>query len=233
MCGRYGLYRDPAQFARKLGARVSIGFSFAPHYNIAPQTAVPVVANAPERELRAMQWGLSTGYRGDGAARISTFNARIETLATSPLYGPLLPYRRCIVPADGYYEWQRLADGTKAPVWVSRSDGEPFALAGLWSDDGAEASCTIVTQPANPLLARFHERMPVALEREAALAWLTSAILESEAALGLLQPIAPAAVAVHAVGPAVGNVRNDSPDLIRPVEPPRAQPTLFDAPRQG
>jgi putative SOS response-associated peptidase YedK len=237
MCGRYGLYRDPSPFARKLGARVPAGFTFVPHYNIPPQTAVLAIRNAPQRELRAMQWGLATRFERDPARRVSTFNARIETLATSPLYGPLLPHSRCIVPADGYYEWQRRPDGTKAPVWVTRSDGEPLAFAGLWSDeggvDGAEGSCTIVTQPANALLERFHERMPVALEHDAALAWLDEGALSSDVALAILAPIASENVTVRYVGPAVGNVRNDSLELIEPVDPPRSQPTLFDAPGQG
>jgi putative SOS response-associated peptidase YedK len=237
MCGRYGLYRDPSPFARTLGARVPNGFAFVPHYNIAPQTAVLAIRNAPERELRALQWGLATRFARDPARRVSTFNARIETLATSPLYGPLLPHNRCIVPADGYYEWQRLSDGTKAPVWVTRSDGEPLAFAGLWNDDGGvdgvEGSCTIVTQPANRLLERYHERMPVALEREAALAWLDAETLPTDVALAILAPIASENVVVRSVGPAVGNVRNDGPELIAPVEPPRVQPTLFDAPGQG
>jgi len=232
MCGRYGLYRDPSPFARKLGARVPAAFTFTPHYNIAPQTAVLAIRNAPERALQAMQWGLATRFAHGSGRRVSTFNARIETLASSPLYGPLLPHQRCVIPADGYYEWQRLPDGTKAPVWVTRHDGEQIGFAGLWSDeggvDGAEGSCTIVTQPANALLATYHERMPVVLEREAALAWLESVELEAGAALALLVPISDHAVYVRNVSAAVGNVRNDGPDLIEAVEAPRPQPMLFD-----
>jgi putative SOS response-associated peptidase YedK len=233
MCGRYGLYRDPSPFARKLGARVPAGFTFVPHYNIAPQTPVLAIVNTPERPLQPMQWGLATRFPADPVRRPSTFNARIETLATSPLYGPLLPHRRCIVPADGYYEWQRLADGTKAPVWVSRRDGGQIAFAALWSAEGgdgdaADGSCTIVTQPANALLAQYHERMPVVLDHAAALAWLDSTALASDDALALLAPIADDAVDVRNVGAAVGNVRNDGPNLIEAVAAPRAHPTLFD-----
>ena len=233
VCGRYGLYRDPSPFARKLGARVPASFTFAPHYNIAPQTPVLAIRNTPERPLLAMQWGLATRLPTEPLRRMSTFNARIETLATSPLCGPLLPHRRCIVPADGYYEWQRLTDGTKAPVWISRRDGEQLAFAGLWSPDGGdgdatEGSCTIVTQPANALLARYHERMPVVLNQESARAWLEAAALASDDALALLAPIAGDVVDVRNVGAAVGTVRNDGPDLIDAAAAPRVQPTLFD-----
>jgi putative SOS response-associated peptidase YedK len=217
MCGRYGLYRDPRPFARKLRASVAADFSFEPHYNVTPQTPVPAIVNDPACGLTNLRWGL--------IANKSTFNARIETLATSPLYGPLLPFSRCIVPADGYYEWRRLSDGTKAPVWIYRSDGEPIAFAGLW-DAGA---CTIVTQPPNARLAVVHDRMPVVLDEAAALAWLAPGELDPDAALALLRPVQGDELAYHPVARDVGNVRNDRPGLITPVAEPLPQPSLFDA----
>jgi putative SOS response-associated peptidase YedK len=217
MCGRYGLYRDPRPFARKLRAAVAADFNFEPHYNVTPQTPVPAIVNDSARGLTNLRWGL--------IANKSTFNARIETLATSPLYGPLLPFTRCIVPADGYYEWRRLLDGTKAPVWIYRTDGEPIAFAGLWDGD----ACTIVTQPPNERLAAVHNRMPVVLDEAAALAWLAPGELDPQAALVLLQPVRDDELAYHPVSPDVGNVRNDGPDLIAAVAEPLPQPSLFDA----
>lgn len=217
MCGRYGLYRDPRPFARKLRAAVAPDFVFAPHYNIAPQTPVPAIVNDPARGLTTLRWGL--------IANKMTFNARIETLATSPLYGPLLPRLRCIVPADGYYEWRQLADGTKAPVWIHRTDGDQIAFAGLW-DEGA---FTIVTQSPNARLAAVHDRMPVVLDDDAARGWLAPEELEPGAAIALLQSVPEDALAYHSVARDVGNVRNDRADLIEPVAAALPQPSLFDA----
>jgi putative SOS response-associated peptidase YedK len=199
---------------------VPAGFAFEPHYNVAPQTAVAAIVNDVERRLTSLRWGLQPNR--------STFNARIETLATSPLYGPLLPQARCIVPADGYFEWPRLSDGTKAPVWIHRSDGEQIAFAGLWDGD----ACTIVTQPPNDALASVHNRMPVVLQADAARAWLSPAELDPAEALALLRPIPDDVLVFHPVGPDVGNVRNDRPALIEAVEAPQAQPSLFEA-REG
>jgi len=217
MCGRYGLYRDPRPFARQLGARVGADFAFEPHYNIAPQTPVPVVVNDPDRGLVTLRWGLLPNR--------PTFNARIETLATSPLYGPLLlAGARCIVPADGYYEWRRLPDGTKAPVWIHRADGKPIAFAGLWDGE----ACTIVTRPPTDALAMVHDRMPAVLSNDTARAWLAPDDLDPSAALAIIEPLPDGVLEFHAVARDVGNVRNDRPDLIAPVEPPRAPPSLFD-----
>jgi len=217
VCGRYGLYRDPRPFARKLRASVPPGFAFEPHYNVAPQTAVAAIVNDADRRLTTLRWGLRPNR--------SSFNARIETLATSPLYGPLLPYSRCIVPADGYFEWRLLADGSKAPVWIHRADGEQLAFAGLWDGD----ACTIVTEPPNEALARVHDRMPVVLPEDAARAWLSATELPPEEALALLKPLPNDVLVFHPVARDVGNVRNDRPELIDPVAEPQAQPSLFDA----
>jgi putative SOS response-associated peptidase YedK len=217
MCGRYGLYRDPRPFARRLRASVTPDFSFEPHYNVAPQTPVPAILNGPQPKLVTLRWGLRSNR--------ATYNARIESLATSPLYGPLLPTSRCIVPADGYYEWQRRTDGTKVPVWVHRTDGEQIAFAGLWDAD----ACTIVTQPPNARLEAVHNRMPVVLDEAVARAWLASTELDPEAAIALLRPVANEALEYYSVARDVGNVRNDRPELIEPVEPPLPQPSLFDA----
>ena len=218
MCGRYGLYRDPRAFAKRLHARVSPDFQFEPHYNIAPQTPVPAIVNDQDRGLTVLRWGL--------IANRSTFNARMETLATSPLYGPLLPSARCVVPVDGYYEWKRLEDGTKTPVWVHRADGEPIALAGLWDGE----ACTIITRPPNAAMAAVHDRMPAVLSEDAARAWISPETLGADAAMALLEDVPEGVLAYHDVARDVGNVRNDRPDLIAPVEPPQPEPSLFDLP---
>lgn len=211
MCGRYGLYREPSALVRRLRARYAPAATFVPHYNIAPTTDVLAITNVPERAVRTMRWGLVPRFRERKPTRRSTFNARIETLVTSALYGPLVPRQRCIVPADGYYEWPRRADGRTDPVWISRRDGATIAFAGLWDGDAV----TIVTHPPNVTIARLHDRMPVALEPDAADAWLAAESLDPAVALGLLaETDAPDRWTYHHVARRVGNVRNDDAGLI-------------------
>jgi putative SOS response-associated peptidase YedK len=233
VCGRYGLFRDPGPIVRALGGRTRGNFRFVPHYNVAPTQPVLGIANDPERTLANFHWGLVSNVPGEARRRISTINARIETVATSPLYGPLLPVQRCALFADGYYEWHLRRDGTKQPMWIERRDGRTFAFAGLWQpyfENGAAGlACTIVTQPANPYLAELHERMPVVLAATNARRWLEPGPLETEEALALLEPAQGREWSYHPVGEAVGNVRNDAPELIARAVATQVQPSLFDA----
>jgi putative SOS response-associated peptidase YedK len=218
VCGRYALYNDPSAVVRRLRARAPTQPAFAARYNIAPTTPVLAIDNASERSLREMRWGLLPRFAERKPARRSTFNARIETLATSPLYGPLLPVRRCIVLADGYYEWPVRPDRRPTPFWIFHADGSPILFAGLWDGDAV----TIVTQPPNEALARVHDRMPASLDEARADAWLTNEALSPEAALALLEPSGPEIWAYHRVARTVGNVRADGPELLEavPDEPP-------------
>ncbi len=213
MCGRYGLYREPRALVARLRARFAANAVFVPRYNIAPTAAVLAIPNTLERNVLALRWGLVPRFRERTPARRSTFNARIETLATSPLYGPVLPTQRCIVLADGYYEWPQRPDGRTDPIWIFRADGATIAFAGLWDAD----SVTIVTQPANETIARLHDRMPVTLEPDDADAWLTPQPLDAPSALALLTPSDPAIWEHHRVERTVGNARAEGPELIAPL----------------
>jgi len=213
MCGRYGLYTDPRAVVQRLRARAATANApFAPRYNIAPTARVLAIVNTPERELREMRWGLLPRFAERTPARRSTFNARIETLATSPMYGPLLPVQRCIVLADGYYEWPPQPSGVPTPFWIARRDGATIAFAGLYDAD----SVTIVTQPPNETLARVHDRMPAALAIDVADRWLSAEILAPQDALALLAPSDANLWTYHRVGRAVGNARSEGPTLIEP-----------------
>ncbi len=198
---------------KRLRARAAAATPLVPRYNIAPTAQVLAIVNTPERELREMRWGLLPRFAERSPVRRSTFNARIETLATSPLYGPLLPVQRCVVLADGYYEWPPQPGGTPAPTWIARRDGATIAFAGLYDAD----SVTIVTQPPNDTLARVHDRMPAALALDVADRWLTPEILTPQDALALLAPSDGKLWTYHRVGRAVGNARIDRPELIDPV----------------
>jgi putative SOS response-associated peptidase YedK len=176
-----------------------------------------------ERNVCELRWGLLPRFRERTPVRRSTFNARIETLATSPLYGPLLPLQRCVVFADGYYEWPRRPDGSTDPIWIFRADGATIAFAGLWDAD----SVTIVTQPPNETIARLHDRMPVTLEPGDADAWLAPEPLDPQAALAILRPSDPEIWQHHRVERTVGNARAEGPDLIAPRgDRPRANAQL-------
>ncbi len=210
MCGRYGLYNDPSALVKRLRARIGPNADFAPRYNIAPTTPVLAIVNAPERTLRSMRWGLVPRFAERKPVRRSTFNARIETLATSPMYGPLLPGNRCIVLADGYYEWPRSPAGETAPIWIARADGATIAMAGVWDGDAV----TVITQPSNEAIARLHDRMPVTLEPAVADEWLAGEALAPEAALALLRPSEAHIWVYRRVARTVGNARAEGPELI-------------------
>ena len=163
-------------------------------------------------------------------------NARAETLAEKPAFRDALARRRCLVVADGFYEWERRDGARKQPWWITRADGEPFAFAGLWATwrpADAEAdvlplrSCTIVTTAANAAVAPLHDRMPVILPAGAEATWLDPATPTAEAQ-ALLAPLDPAETGLRRVGTAVNDARHDEPDCL---DPPAAAdapaPTLF------
>jgi putative SOS response-associated peptidase YedK len=234
MCGRFGLRTDPRDFVRThLRGRVAPHFRFEPHWNIAPTQDVLVVPNTRDRELTAMRWSLEARGSRTSSSRLSTFNARVETLATSPLFAPLLTTRRAVVLADGYYEWRANRDGSKTPVWVFRRDGALMTFAALWdrrfaNDAPPLSSVTIVTREPVAALAPVHDRMPAILPAEVAESWLAAERLDARAALELLLPVESEAFSFHAVSARVGNVRNDDASLVIAVPDPLQDPLPFE-----
>jgi putative SOS response-associated peptidase YedK len=165
--------------------------------------------------------------------KLSTFNARIETIAKAPTYRDAFRSRRCAIFADGFYEWRADADGGKTPMYIHRTDAEPFVFAGLWdvwNGDGEEVtSATIVTQPANAFMETIHSRMPVVLDLERAWAWLAAGDADSAALLALLEPSPSQWWTAHPVAPRVGNARFDDAQLVAAVADTSATtPSLFD-----
>jgi putative SOS response-associated peptidase YedK len=193
----------------------------APHYNIAPTQSVLAIANDPERSVGVFRWGLVPPWSaGPAEMKLSTFNARIETIATARAFAGPLRSKRCAIFADGYYEWRRLADGSKSPLLVRRRDGEPFVFAGLWDTWRGPGetleSCTIVTQPPNELMRQLHSRMPVVLRDDLVPAWLDPRVADAAEMLALLEPAPADEWEAYAVSRRVGNVRNDDAGLIEP-----------------
>jgi putative SOS response-associated peptidase YedK len=223
MCGRYTLHRDPIAILKRLRARAAAA-EFVPRYNIAPTTRGLAIVNVPERDVRDLRFGLEPHFAQGARKRLSTFNARSETVTTSPLYGPLVVRTRCIVLADGYYEWPATPGADAAPVYVFRRDGQTIAFAGLWDGD----TMSVITTEANETIAAFHDRMPVALDDEHADAWLAPGPIAPGEIPAMLRPSAPDVWSYHHVDRAVGNPRNEGPELIAERVPaPSPQLALF------
>ena len=223
MCGRYTLTADLKKVADRFGAPMPAdewATCAPPRYNIAPTQAVIVVGDDGKRYMKEMLWGLIPSWAKDPGIGNRMINARAETLAEKPAFRAALKKRRCIIPADGFYEWQKLGK-VKQPVRIVLKSREPFGFAGLWEHwkppEGEEVlSCTIVTTEANVLLKAVHERMPVILTRDAEAAWLDPKTQEPEKLLPLLRQYPPDEMEFYTVSrdvnsPAVDNASNIEP----------------------
>lgn len=230
MCGRYELHSHPTAIALAFGlARIP---ALRPRYNIAPMTDVPVVrVNAHgERELVELRWGLVPRWAKDPSIGSKMINARGETLAERPSFRTALRRHRCLVPADGFYEWLPPAHpgphAHKQPVHIGLAGDACFGMGGLYerwlSPDGVVLdSCTIITTAANDLLSPFHDRMPLIVSPEDYARWLDPADAEAE---DLIQPFPAARMKYYPVSTLVNAVRNDRPELIAPIEPAASAP---------
>jgi putative SOS response-associated peptidase YedK len=228
MCGRYML-TTPVDALRQLflfTERPNLG----PRYNIAPTQDVPIVRLSragDARELIMVRWGLVPYWAEDVAIGNRLINARCETIERTPAFREAYRWRRCLVPADGFFEWRK--DGkARQPLLVRRRDRVPFAFAGLWerwkqSDGNVLRSCTIVTCPPNALVAPVHNRMPVILAPEDFARWLDPEAAGRE----LLKPCPPEWLEAYEVSPRVNSPQNDDPECIAPVAGATAQPSLF------
>ena len=233
MCARFTLRKSPWPLIRALGSR-SGERPLPSRYNIAPTQPVLAVLNDAEHHAEDVRWGLVPPHAAfPGTVKLSTFNARIETIATAPTYRAAFRARRCAIVADGFFEWRKDADGGKTPLWIHRADDAPFAFAGVWETwhagrDDALVSAAMVTQPANEFMAAIHSRMPAVLDVERARAWLEPGERDAAELLDLLEATPASGWAAHPVAPRVGNVRFDDAALIAPVVDAGAiSPSLF------
>jgi putative SOS response-associated peptidase YedK len=225
MCGRYTLSAEPALVAEHFGV-ASVPAELKPRYNIAPSQPVPVVRRdgAGPRHLELLRWGLIPSWAKDAAIGHRLINARAETLAVKPAFRTAFRRRRCLIAADGFYEWKKLAAG-KQPYWVGRRDHSPFAFAGLWerwvpSEGGAPPieSCVIVTTEPNAVVRPVYNRMPVIVPPVHYDTWLDG---ETDAAAlqALLVPYPAEEMTAYPVAAAVNNPAHDAPQLMEPVAP--------------
>ncbi len=222
MCGRYALYGPVSRLRERFDAEIE-GFDFTPRYNAAPMQWLPVVRQRPggARILHLLRWGLVPSWSKDESIATKTINARGESVADKPSFRAAFRRRRCIVPISGFYEWQTVAGG-KQPFYIHPVEGEFFGLAGLWerwtrpTDGEALDTFTLITTTANAAMRPLHDRMPVILAPADYAAWL-SAGTALDQVQRLIQPCPEGLLAAHPVSTAVGNVRNEGPELIRAV----------------
>ena len=224
MCGRYTLTNpDPVGLRARFDILESIEVDDEPRYNIAPTDPVLAVRRFGDvRDLGRLRWGLVPGVWAERKGQRPLINARVETLATQSAFAESFRERRCLIPADGFYEWLTDERG-KRPLWFSRPDGEPFAFAGVWAElrrrgsDDVLHSCAIVTCPPNELMRPIHDRMPVVLDADAESAWLDPDGAPDDR-LDLLVPAPDDALVAREVSDLVNDVRKEGPALIEPRE---------------
>jgi len=222
MCGRFGLYTDLADLVEILGFELPMPMEvYSPRWNIAPSTDVLTIIDAGGvREGTMMRWGLIPRWaKPDTAFKRPMFNARSETVSELPTFRDSFSGRRCLVPANGFFEWLRDETGGKTPMWFFDSEKPVVVFAAIWSvwegPKGVVESCAILTTSANSLMSPIHDRMPVILDADWASIWLDDAADKAVLAEAM-KPREWKTMQVREVDPAVGSTRNDGPHLIKP-----------------
>lgn len=231
MCGRYTITSTARELVLRFRAELldaAIEAFARPRFNAAPTQMLPVVMMDDGRRIDAMRWGLVPSWAKDLSIGARSINARIETAAQKPSFRDAVKRRRCLVPADSWYEWQKKPGG-KIPLRIVPETGGLFAFAGLWDpwrapEGKTTRSFTILTAPAHDAIKHVHERMPVILDPSLEEGWLDPAAHADEL-LKALPSHAPTAFCVHPVSTRINSPRNDEAALIEPVTPPDS---LFD-----
>jgi putative SOS response-associated peptidase YedK len=220
MCGRFTLTRSPAEIADAFGLDPADTEGLEPRFNIAPTQEAPVVvARNGERRLARKRWGLVPPWADDPGIASRTINARIETAAEKPAFRAAVSHRRCLAPADGFYEWRRRGTG-REPHHVRFPDGRCFAIAGLYETwqgpGGALETFTLLTCAAHPTLRGLHDRMPALIAPRDWERWLDPEQTDAHAALALPDPELAALFEIHAVDARVNSPRYDDPACLAP-----------------
>ena len=223
MCGRFVQAQDLAEYAEYFGAAIVVSESVAPSWNVAPTSQIYAVAeHERQRRLGTFQWGLIPWFAKDQKMGARHINARAESVHAKPSFKRSFVNRRCLIPVDGFYEWERLEDGDKLPHYMFHRDGSPLALAGLWGSWGDEGdqritSCTVITTTANKLVAPIHDRMPVILTEDVWDRWLDSGFGDVEALRSMLTSHDPGVMGEYPVSTLVNKVSNNFPECIEPL----------------
>lgn len=231
MCGRYTIVLTEEEFSMLTGF-ASLPFVWQPRYNIAPGQLVPaIISNGGERRIGQLQWGLVPHWAKDD--KKPWINARGETVADKPSFKQSFAQRRCLIPADGFYEWKKnAASGRKQPMRIHLPERKLFMMAGLYdtwirSDGSKLHTCTIITTHSNRFMSPIHDRMPVILPQDAEQLWLDPGIDGAKLLHSLLKPYPDAEMAAYPVSARVGNVVHNDSELIEEVPAPPEAGFLF------
>ena len=235
MCGRYTLRTPLKRVAELFDAHPTGDWHQPPRFNVAPSQVVAVVrmnAESGQRELVGLNWGLVPHWAKDATIGNRMINARAETVASKPSFREAFRRHRCLVIADGFYEWQKDAGGSKQPFYIRLKEDRPFAFAGLWARaDKLETpieTCTIVTTNANDVIRPIHPRMPVILDNDACQTWLSADKDEADRLQELLRPYPAGPMIASPVSTIVNSPRNDGPECIESAAAGGKQGSLFD-----
>ena len=222
MCGRFTLTAD-MNILQETFPWLNVPEGIAPRYNIAPSQPVAVVPNDGKNQLDYYLWGLIPSWAKEASIGNRMINARAETLTEKPAFRSAFRYRRCLVLADGFYEWRKEAGGKgKTPMYIKLTSGKPFAFAGLWeawnAPDGSQIlSTTIITTNPNSMMEAIHNRMPVILPEETYSLWLQPGEGDSKKLVEILQPYPAVEMSAYPVSTLVNNPRNEAPACIQPI----------------
>jgi putative SOS response-associated peptidase YedK len=220
MCGRFTLMLDAEDLQSEFGLQ-EVPADYVPRYNIAPTQPVGVITQLTDRRFEWMRWGLVPSWAKDPSIGSKMINARSETIQEKPSFRNAFLKRRCIIPADGFYEWKKLpGKGPSIPYYFYARDRKPFAFAGLWElwrslDSVPLLTCTILTTGPNSLVSNFHDRMPVILRGQGMTEWLGSG--DPASWQSLLQSYPSEEMNVHPVSNAVNSPANDRQDLVQQI----------------
>ena len=227
MCGRFDQHTLPYRYAGYVDALLRAAPDEPPpRYNVAPQTRAWVARDTRDgaRELKSLLWGLVSYWAADAKSGAKPINARSESVATRPMFRKLIEMRRCVVPVDGFYEWQKTRAG-RMPHYIRLAEDAPLLLAALWDrwqrgDAAPIESFTILTTPANALLKGIHDRMPAIIDRADLTRWLDRGNRDVAAVTELLQPFPVDRLREYPVTRRVNSAANEGPDLIEPTPTP-------------
>jgi putative SOS response-associated peptidase YedK len=233
MCGRYRLSRRKQIIAEQFETQ-PWDDDWNPRFNVAPTQQIPVVRQHPKeprRDLSLMRWGLIPSWAKDTSGAARMINARSETVSTKPAFRDPVRFRRCLIPADAFYEWKRTAT-SKQPYCFEVNDGELFAFAGLWDrwrDPSGHwvKTCSILTTTPNAVTAPIHDRMPVIIDPDAYDLWLDPGMTDVQVVSEFLKPFDPSLMRCFPVSTRINHVANDDAECSLPVEPADTQKPLF------
>ena len=220
MCGRFSLHKPESQIREAFNLEHTEPVGLEPRYNIAPSQDVPIIRDTEtSREMVMAQWGLIPNWSKESKTKYSTINARIESVAEKPTYRTPFKRRRCLIPADGFYEW-KVVNGNKVPHHIRMKDGKVFAFAGLWdrweSDGESLDSCTIIVMPANAVMKPIHERMPAIIAPAHYDYWLDSRITDKQEIMLYLNSVQSIQLKAYPVSPWVNSPKHNDERCIQP-----------------